>query len=370
MPTRTFRVAGTVVDAQTKNPVPNLRVEAWTNETPQHAVLDTATTDAQGRFQLVMQAEVGVIGAGPTAKVVNAVPVVLKVFQANQMLKATGDISIPNLLEFNRAAVLQVPVPAPAQPAKKDHVTAPQVLTAATFVKRSDFRGVFNETRDRATSLGTVLMDSLKTAAGNFVLKPLQVSAVRSRDVIGQDPKTASLRLEQQNIAVGDVVAYQPGLTSALNVTTSLPHNLKSGDKVNLLVQDGVVRGYQVVSPPATSGAGTAVLAGQVNTLQANVEVLQTQTNDLEQFKTTQQVSMAATSGDVAVLQQKAALVDQLQVQLTRVQQDSTQKDQTISSLQKQLTDVQAAHNALASELAPARIAALEDAVRKLRGGH
>src|SRR5712691_10708800 len=131
MPTRTFRVAGTVIDAQAKKPVANMRVEAWNNDTPQHTVLDGATTDAQGRFQLVMETQVGAIGAaGAVPTVINTVPVVLHVFQNNQMLVATGDTSIPNLLTFNRAAALQVQLPAPAQPPKKDHVTAPQVLTA------------------------------------------------------------------------------------------------------------------------------------------------------------------------------------------------------------------------------------------------
>jgi len=370
MTPRTFRIAGTVVDAQAKKPVPNVRVEVWNNDTPQHVVLDTATADAQGRFQLVMEAEVGAVGVGPNAKVITTVPVVIKVFQANQVLAATGDTSIPNLLTFNRAAGLQVQLPAPPAPVKTDRVSAAQVLTTVTFIKRSDFMGIFNETRDRATSLGTVLMDSLKTAAGGFAMKPLQVSAVRSRDVIGQDQNTASLRLKQQNIAVGQVIQYQPGLTTALNVTTALPHNLKPGDKVNLLVQNGVVKGYQVVTATTGTGTGTGVLTTQVNTLQANVQVLQTKTDDLEQFKTSQQASSAATTTEVTALQQKAALVDQLQAQLTRVQQDSAQKDQTITALQKQVTDVQTAHNALAAQLTPARIAALEDAVRKLQGGH
>src|SRR5215472_12272718 len=156
MPTRTFRVAGTVIDGQAKKPVPNVRVEAWNNDTPQHVVMDTATADAQGRFQLVMQADVGAVGVGPKAKAVTTVPVVIKVFRANQLLAATGDTSIPNLLTFNRAAALQVQLQAPPQPVKTDRVSAAQVLTAVTFVKRSDFMGVFNETRDRATSLGTV----------------------------------------------------------------------------------------------------------------------------------------------------------------------------------------------------------------------
>jgi len=364
-------VAGTVADAQAKKPVANVRVEAWNNDTPQHVVMDAATADALGRFQLVMEAEVGMVGGTGTAvTVVNVVPVVLKVFQANQPLKATGDTSIPNLLTFNRAAVLQVTQPTALQSTKKDRVTAPQALNALNFVTRSDFVGVFKEGRDRATAVGTMLLDSLKSAVGSVVVKPLQVSTVRNRDVINQDPKTASQRLEQQNIAVGQVVTYQPGLGTAFTAATSLPKTLKPGDKVNLLVQNGVVRGYEIVTPAATTGTGAAPLATEVNTLQANIQVLQTKTDDLEQFKTTQQVTTATTSSDVAVLQQKAALVDQLQAQLNRVQQDSTQKDQTISSLLKQVTDVQAAHNALAAQLTPARIAALEDAVRKLQGGH
>src|SRR5260370_23834189 len=173
MAARTFRVAGTVVDAQTKKPVPNVRVEAWNNDTPQHVVMDTATADALGHFQLVMQADVGAVGTGTSLAVVNVVPVVLKVFQANQMLKATGDTSIPNLLPFDGAAGLQVsPLAAPAaQPAPKDRVTAPQALNAFNFVTRSDFVGVFNEGRDRATAAGTMLLDSLKSAVRAVVVK-------------------------------------------------------------------------------------------------------------------------------------------------------------------------------------------------------
>lgn len=327
MATRTFRVAGTVIDAQAKKPVPNVRVEAWTNDTPQHVVLDTATADTLGRFQLVMEADVGVVGDGKAVAIINVVPVVLKVFKDNQMLKAIGDTSIPNLLTFNRAAALQVPALSAPQPAQNDRVTAPQALTAFNFIRRSDFVGVFNEGRDRATALGTVLLDSIKSAVGSVAVKPLQVSTVRNRDVINQDPKTASQRLEQQNIAVNQVIPYQPGVGTALTATTSLPRTLKAGDKVNLLVQNGVVRGYEVVTPAAATGTGTAALATEVDTLQANVLLLQTKTDDLEQFKT------------------------------------------TISSLQKQLSDVQAAHNALAAELTPARVSALEDAVRKLQQG-
>jgi hypothetical protein len=360
-------VAGTVADAQTRKPVPNVRVEAWNNDTPQHAVLDAATTDATGRFQLVIETEVGAVGPGGT--VINVVPAVLKVFQNNQMLQATGDTSIPNLLAFDRAAILQVQPVAPKTVAT-DRITAPQALMALNFVQRSDFAGVFREGRDRASSLGTILMDSFKSAVTSVALKPIHPSAVRNRDVINQDPKTATQRLQEQNIAVGQVVPYQPGLVTAFTAATSLPKTLKPGDKVNLLVQDGVVRGYQIVTPPKTASPGTEGLTTEVNALNANVQLLQTKTDDLEQFKASQQATAAATSGEITALQQKAALVDQLQTQLARVQQDSAQKDQTISALQKQVTDVQAAHNALATQLTPARIAALEDAVRKLQGSH
>ena len=201
MPTRTFRIVGSVSDAESQKPVPNLLVQA-TDTTETQSVLGSGTTDGQGRFQIVAEAEVPANGI---------IPAKLGVFQGTQPLAATGDTSIPNLFGFDRTAALQVQLATVDQPLT-DHVTINQVFTAMNFVQQSDFVGTFREGRDRTTAVGSVLMDSLKTAVKSIGMpNPLQPSAVRNRDVINQDPTTAQRRLAQQNVGCDQRPALSAG---------------------------------------------------------------------------------------------------------------------------------------------------------------
>jgi hypothetical protein len=322
MPLRTFRIFGLVTDATTKKGVPDLRVETWSADAAQHAVFGSSLTDERGQF--LIAANIDLPGG-----VVGAIPAVLKVFQNAQPVPATGQAAIPNLLAVERPVVLQVQLPAHEE-ALTDRVTVPQMLSAIDFVRLSDFKGVFQEGKDRVSAAAGLMVDTIRNALSQIELEPLRPSAVRNKDVVHQDPATAGQRLQAQGVAVNAVKPYR-GDFESLGTVTSLPANLKPGDKVDLYEENGVVKAYGIVREPKpqVDPATVVRLDGDVKTLRADATV-------------------------------QSAQVAQLKAQLT-------QRDATIASLSADLVSVKKANSDLAAQIKPERIAALEDAVKKLQ---
>ena len=362
MPTRTFRINGTVIDNQTQKPVEGVRVDALSTVGDQQVVLGSGTTDAKGRFQIVAEAEVP---ATPVGGSTGVVPATLAVFQGQQPLRATGDTEIPNLFTFDRQAALQVQMPVapppPVEPQGTDRITVSHVMTAVNFVHQSDFAGVFREGRDRTSAVGKVLLDSLKSAVKSVNLKPLKPSDVRNHDVLNQDPQTARNRLSDRNIQVSNVLPYQPGVGN-LGTITSIAGTIKPGDSVDLYEENGVVKAYKI-RKAVTPATDTNQLSGEVTNLQNDVRNLQQRNQEIDQVKATQE-SNATT---LAALQQKAAAVDQLETELVQVREQSAQKDQVIAQLQNDVANVRTAHDALAAKISPERLAALEETVRRIQ---
>ena len=360
MPTRTFRVFGSVSDTQTKKGISGLRVEVWNSPAAQHTVLGSAVTDTAGQFDAAVTADVpqtpptGITVGGSTG----VVPATVRVFQGQQSLAISGQPDIPDLFKYKGPTALQVHPDQP-QAALKDRVTVTQVLQGLDFLHQSDFRGVFQEGRARASSVGSLLTSSLSAAAKKLVQTPIKPSTVRNSDVVNQDSLTAQRRLDQQQIK-STVLPYQPGL-GTLGDVTSLSRTLKPGDNVVLYQQNGIVKSYQIQK--AATPADTTQLSADVSTLRGEVGTLEIRTNEIDTLKTSQQQQ----TDSIAALQQKAALVDTLQAQLAKVQSDSAVKDQTISKLQNDVATVTKAHADLAAQISPQRLSALEDAVKKLQ---
>jgi hypothetical protein len=359
VPTRTFRVFGSVSDTQTKKGISGLRVEVWNSAAAAHLILGSGLTDSQGQFDVAAVAEVtqttipGVAG-GSTG----VVPATLRVFQGQQSLAISGQPDIPDLFKYKGPTALQVHPDQP-QASLTDRVTVPQVLQGLDFLHQSDFRGVFQEGRARASSVGSLLTASLSSAAKKLVQTPIKPSTVRNNDVVNQDSLTAQRRLDQQQIK-STVLPYQPGL-GTLGDVTSLGATLKPGDTVQLFEQNGIVKSYRIQK--ATTAADTTQLSADVSTLRGEVGTLETRTKEIDTLKTSQQQQ----TDSITALQQKAALVDTLQAQLAKVQSDSAAKDTTIAKLQNDVATVTKAHADLAAQISPQRLSALEDAVKKLQ---
>jgi hypothetical protein len=332
-------------------------VEVWNSAAAQHAVLGAAVTDPSGQFDLAATADVppGPVTGGATG----VVPATMRVFQGTQLLAVTGETNIPDLFKFKGPAALQVH---PAEPQKelKDHVSVDQVLQGLDFWQQSDFKGVFHEGRTRASSVGSLVTASLTAAARNFVLKPVKPTPVRNADVVNQDSNTARRRLEMQQVKVASVKPYQTGL-GTLGDVTSLGATVKAGDTVELFEENGIVKSYRIQKAP--KAGDTTKLTTDVNALQGDVHNLQAKQQEIDDLKLSQQRQTET----ITALQQKAAMVDQLQAQLTKVQSDSAQKDQTIAKLQSDVATVSKAHTELAASITPDRLAKIEEAVKKLQ---
>ena len=364
MPTRTFRVFGSVSDTQTKKGIAGLRVEVWNSAAAAHLILGSGLTDAQGQFDVAAVADVpqgpvtavGVPAGGSTG----VVPATLRVFQGQLSLSISGQPDIPDLFKYKGPTALQVHPDQP-QAALTDRLTVAQVFQGIDFLHQSDFRGVFQEGRARVSSVGSLLKASLATAAKNAVLKPLKPAPVRNTDVVNQDSQTAQRRLNQQQIN-STVQPYQPGL-GTLGDVTSLSRTLKPGDNVVLFQQNGIVKSYQIQKAAAPAAADTTKLSADLTSLQGEVLTLEGRTKDIDAL----QVAQKQQTDTLTALQQKAALVDTLQAQLAQVQSDSAAKDTTIAKLQNDVATVTKAHSDLAAQISPQRLSALEDAVKKLQ---
>ncbi len=364
MPTRTFRVFGSVSDTQTKKGIAGLRVEVWNSAAAAHLILGSGLTDAQGQFDVAAVADVpqgpvtavGVPAGGSTG----VVPATLRVFQGQLSLSISGQPDIPDLFKYKGPTALQVHPDQP-QAALTDRLTVAQVFQGIDFLHQSDFRGVFQEGRARVSSVGSLLKASLATAAKNAVLKPLKPAPVRNTDVVNQDSQTAQRRLNQQQIN-STVQPYQPGL-GTLGDVTSLSRTLKPGDNVVLFQQNGIVKSYQIQKAAAPAAADTTKLSADLTSLQGEVLTLEGRTKDIDAL----QVAQKQQTDTLTALQQKAALVDTLQAQLVQVQSDSAAKDTTITKLQNDVATVTKAHSDLAAQISPQRLSALEDAVKKLQ---
>jgi hypothetical protein len=351
-----------VTDTQTKKGISGLRVEVWNSPAAQHTVLGSAVTDAQGQFDVPAVADVPGTPAPGVAGVpvgsTGVVPATVRVFQGQQSLAISGQPDIPDLFKFKGPMPLQVH---PSQPETvlKDRVTVAQVFQGIDFVHQSDFKGVFQEGRSRASAVGSLLTASLAAAAKKIVLNPLKPSTVRNSDVVNQDSLTAQRRLDQQQIK-SNVQPYQPGL-GTLGDVTSVGATLKPGDTVQLFEQDGIVKSYRIQK--ATTAPDTTKLTSDVTALQGEVVTLEARTQEIDTLKASQQQQ----TDTITALQQKAALVDTLQAQLAKVQSDSAAKDQTIAKLQNDVATVTKAHTDLAAQISPQRLSALESAVATLQ---
>jgi hypothetical protein len=317
---RLYRVTGTVTDAKSHKAVVNIRVEAWDRESGQAVIFGKAVTDASGQYQITI--DESVFGSAAPSKIPD---IFLKAFSGSTPLTATGSTVLQGgpALSAETTANLQVDM-SQFQPAPKDQLTSAQVLNGIDFFHFSDFKGVFREGRDRTGAANSTLLESARQILSGVNLTPLKPPAVRSRDVINQDPATAQTRLQAQGVTVNQVRRYQPG-TDVINSTTTLAAEVKPGDKVDLLEENGMVRGYVIVKPVVPT-----VSPGDVRQLQSDVQSLQTQVAQVQ-----------TSTSDIATLKTKAALVDQLQAQLTTLQQQSAQKDTVIAALQTRLTAVE-----------------------------
>ena len=320
-PRQTFRVSGHVIDRSTGRGVAGLRVESWDKDTRYHDLLGVETTDTEGRFLTAFDETY----FGDYAP--DRLPdLFFKVFQGDTMIKSTEGAVLRNVAAGDREVTIEVDMPK-TELRGEDRVTAAQVLKGIEFLRKSDFQGLWNDTTDKATTLGGFLTDIVKASIATMDLAPLQPATVPTRQVINQDVGTAQRNLAAQQIVVHEVKPYEPGTKEqSIDAITAFPVRLKAGDRVNLYTESGKVRYYSLVR---------------------------------------QVPQETPASPDAAEM---ARAFDAMKKEFETIKQQTTQKDQQITTLQQEIMSLRAAQDELVRQVAPDKVARMEQDIQALQG--
>lgn len=306
-----FLIAGRVIDRSSRRGISGLRVEAWDKDTKYHDLLGVETTSSTGAFRIAFDDSY----YGDFAP--DRLPdVFFKIFQGQRLIKSTFDSPLMNVRGPKIEVTLEVDLP-PAVTGGKDRVSTDQAFGITGFLRRSDFRGVMRESRDKTSAFGGVLGDAIAQGLSDWNYEPVRPSATQTSAIVGQNEALARENLSSNGVVVNQSLAYDPKAnTDTLKLATSLPTNLKSGDKVNLYVKDGTVKYYSVVKAQQTDTASAQELEAVKQELAAT------------------RAESASKDAAIAGLQRDLAQVQQAQTKLT------TQSDQRVADLERTVADL------------------------------
>lgn len=236
-----FYISGTVINAKTEEGIYNLRVEAWDKDPRYNDLVGVAQTNRYGKFMISFDLSYFSEHARETAP-----DLFFKVFKRKELLTSTED-SI--LWSASEKTEVTIPVNMPAErPEGKDRVNSQQIFTYANFIVKSDFSGLIDQTKAKVSRTKNFTRDIIKNAFEKTEIDPLRIKGPRMNEVLDQDVNVARSNLEAQQISVNEVKEYRPGLNrESIQDISSLPINLKAGQKVNLYQKDGKVRYYSIV---------------------------------------------------------------------------------------------------------------------------
>lgn len=324
---RNYRIVGRVVDRASRKGIPQLTVEAWDRDTRYHDMLGSQVTGAEGEFAIAFD-DTYFGDYAPD----RAPDVFFKLLRDGKPIHSTFDAPLTNLREGVTQVTLEIGAAAMPEPGK-DRVRTQQVVRAARFIRQSDFKGVFNEQRDKAAMFGGFLAAVGGKALAGFEFEPLKPSGVRTTQVVGQDTTSAKANLLAQQVQVTDVKTFDPKTDAdAVRALADFPVRLKAGDQVRLYEENGTVRYYAIVKPVAA----TDVNAETVARLDREVKDLRG-----EEMST-------------------------LKAELAAVRQSAADKDAQIEQLRTELADTQRAQRELATRVSPDKLEALERQVKLL----
>jgi hypothetical protein len=285
-----YNATGQVIDNETRQGIPGLRIEAWDVDMKTPAPLAATETNQSGRFALQLDFKKHGFQTVPD--------VIFKVFRNGMLLE-----SIENSLSWNANSEEDVTISILKTPKVrkdvKDRITAKQFLTWSDFFEQSDFKGVFQNLKEKAGTLWSIIPDSLLNTFAQMEPKPIKSSGNVEKEVINQDVNSVKQKLESDKIAV-EVLPYNPKLNKTLFADIStLSTGFKAGQKVKLYEENGTVKYYAVVKERKSVEPATPVSAAD-----------------------------------------HTAEIEKLKEELNATKEDSKRKEEQIGKLQQELSDV------------------------------
>jgi hypothetical protein len=255
-----YNATGQVIDNETSQGIPGVRVEAWDVDLKTPRPLAVTETNDSGRFALKLDFRKNGFQVVPD--------VVFKVFRNEMQLE-----SMESSLSWNANSEEDITISIVNTPKKrkdvKDRITAEQFLMWSDFVQQSDFMGVFKNFKDKAGTILSLIPDSLFNTFAQMEPKPIRVSGNTEKEFINQDVNSVKRKLESDNISV-EVLPYNPRLNKTFFADIStLSTGIKSGQKVNLYQENGTVKYYSVVKEKSVKGV---VTPGNTDNHKAEIE--------------------------------------------------------------------------------------------------
>jgi len=223
----------------------------------------------------------------------------------------------------------------------KDRINSSQAINATNFVRKSDFSGLFSQTKSSIGTNFSFVTDMLSNSISKINLKPISVP-VKTAHVVNTDVETATRNLKDQNVTVNQVMTYNPAVNKdALTAIGGFTPVLKPGQTVNLYQVNGQVKYYSVVKTGASAPAPPPAAAppAPASPPHASVPTSPPQVIPPLQpvYTTTPVVSNMPVSGAHIVAPVQPVDLAGLQAELAESKAAAAQKDQQITQLMQDL---------------------------------
>lgn len=240
MAVKKYTINGKVVDKETGKSLPNHRIEAWSDKSKDSGPLGMAISNREGGFQISIDpAGFQKLEKGTTAEVY------FKIYIGKRTVRNTENSMT---WKTNEKKDVNIEIEAPGKISQgKDRINTPQILRAASFLSESDFSGVYDDFRQRASTTLGYISDMVMNSITELDLKPVKVKGPRMGDIVNKDVELVQKKLEDQNIVVEGIHPYNPKLNSESLNFSVLSSSLQEGQKVHLYQENGKVRYFSVV---------------------------------------------------------------------------------------------------------------------------
>jgi molybdopterin converting factor small subunit len=239
-----YIVTGQVIDRDTSLGSERARVQAWDTNTQQDRMLAEMETDKNGRFSTSIDLQQFNYETPPD--------LFFKVFIGETLMESTENSVLWNA-NTQESVTIRIRT-GRVRPAGRDRITSAQVFKGVEFLQKSDFKGVFKEFKSRTGTTAGFVADMFVNTFTNVDLEPVRVKGAPQNDVVNQEVEVARRNLAAKNVAVTEVLPYQPGLNSeSIKSIDVIPRNLKAGQEVRLFEENGRVRYYAILKPRTTT---------------------------------------------------------------------------------------------------------------------
>ena len=238
MAAKIYFITGQVIARETSQGISALKVEAWDNGVRGPKRLTQVQTDDDGRFSISLDLKKLGYDSPPELS--------FKIFQEEKLLESTESTVLWNS-NTQESITIKIKTAKP-RPAGKDRITSTQVFKGVDFFQKSDFNGVIRQYQAKTgTSMG-YLADMFTNTFSKMDLKPVGLTGTKHTDILRSDVSVARDNLAEKNIAVTEVLPYNPALDKgSIKDLTAMPASIKPGEKVRLYEENGKVRYYTIV---------------------------------------------------------------------------------------------------------------------------